>query len=97
MISRLDENLELTEFKKLCAYLPGKAKTFLSLARYSDMLMKRQVLIGGFDNAADKKAFMNVFKMLYPEYWLQEVSKIVKFFCMSANPIHADCDWKEFF
>ncbi len=44
----------------------------------------------------DKRAFMNIFKLMYPEYWVQECSKLVKFFCISDHPV-TDIDWKDFF
>lgn len=40
---------------------------------------------------------MNVFKLVYPEYWVQEISKIVKFFCMSPDGEESNLDWKDFF
>lgn len=55
------------------------------------------MLVGGFDSLADKRAFMNTFKLIYPDYWVQETSKIIKFFCLSPDPKDAECDWKEYF
>jgi hypothetical protein len=40
---------------------------------------------------------MNVFKMIFPDYWVQETSKIVKFFVISKDSAEADTDWKEYF
>ena len=96
LVSRLDASLDLSEFKKICSLIPGKPKNFHRLSKYSEVLLKRQVLIGGFDSITDKKAFLNTFKMIYPDYWIQETSKIVKFFCLSNDPKDSDCDWKEF-
>lgn len=96
LVSRMDRNVDPVELKKVCSLMPGKPKLFLSLARYSSTLLKRQVLIGGFDTIQDKRVFMNVFKMLFPEYLTQEVSKLIKVFCLRA-PEEIDCDWKDFF
>jgi len=39
---------------------------------------------------------MNLFKMLYPDYWMHECSRYFKFFLINFGGI-PDCDWKEFF
>lgn len=40
---------------------------------------------------------MNVFRLIYPEYWLHEFSKLSKFFCISNESGDSDCDWKDIF
>lgn len=97
VVSRLDRNIDINEFKKLCTILPGKAKQFYNVAKYSDALFKKSVIVGGFDNLADKRSFLNVFKLVFPEYWIQETSKILKFFCLTNDESETDCDWKEYF
>lgn len=50
LISRMDSHLDINEFKKICTILPGKSKAQYSLARHSDLLFKKQVIVTGFDN-----------------------------------------------
>lgn len=97
VVSRLDKNADIGEFRKISAIIPGKAKQFYSLARYSDSLLKRQFVVGGFDSVPDKRSFINTFKLLYPEYLIQETSKILKFFCMTTVEAETECDWREYF
>ena len=85
MISRMDRHVDPLEFKKLLPYLPGKPKTLFSLAKYSDHLLYRSLLVSGFDTPQDKRLFMHVFRMLYPDYWVQETSKILKFFILTPD------------
>ena len=84
LVSRLDQRLDFNEFKKVCLMIPGRPKTFFSFAYYSQLVLKKQVLIGGFENPVDKRAFASAFRQLYPDYWLHEVSKIIKFFHVTA-------------
>lgn len=39
---------------------------------------------------------MNVFKIVYPEFIVQEFSKNLSAFIMHGNPIDGDVDYKEF-
>ncbi|CDW88387.1 UNKNOWN [Stylonychia lemnae] len=94
LLSRLDRELDMKEFAKLCSNV-GKPKEFFKLARYSE-LMKGQVLIT-FDSVQDKRYFMNVMRIVYPDFLSQELSKIVKFFCMSQFQEEKEIDWKDFF
>lgn len=80
IVSRLERELDVKEFTKLCSNI-GKPKEFFKLARYNE-LMKGQILIT-FDSISDKRYFINVFRIVYPDYITQELSKIVKFFCIS--------------
>jgi hypothetical protein len=49
---------------------------------------QRQALLL-FDNLPEKRQFMNLFKMLYPDYWVQEIGKTVKFFIFSTDELDA--------
>eukprot|EP00347_Sterkiella_histriomuscorum_P018016 403347107 len=94
LISRLERELDMKEFTKLCSNI-GKPKEFYKLARHTE-LMKAQVLIV-FDSVQDKRYFMNVFRIVYPDYIAQELSKIVKIFCISLFQEEMEIDWKDFF
>ena len=94
IVYRLEKNLDLSEFKKICANI-GKPKQFYSLARYSEQ-MGKQVIIG-FDNPQDKKYFANLFRIVFPDFIIQEMSKVIKLFCMSMDANDSDLDWKDFF
>jgi len=45
----------------------------------------------------EKRQFLNLYKLLYPEYWVQEIGKTVKFFIMAVEEQDAVCNWKELF
>lgn len=81
LISRLEKDLDMKEFIKLCSNI-GKPKDFIKLARYTE-LMFGQVIVT-FDNVQDKRYFINVFRIVFPDFIVLEVSKIVKLFCISA-------------
>ncbi len=93
----------MIEFKKICDHIAGKPKTvagqvipYYSIAHYSDYVWNRQALLI-FDNLPEKRQFLNLFKLLYPDYWVQEISKTVKFFIMSTDEQDSQSNWKEFF
>ena len=69
----------------------------LAIAKYSDIIFKKQAIVGGFSSLQEMRTFMNVFRLMYPEYWLHEFSKISKFFCISNDMSDSDCDWKDIF
>lgn len=39
---------------------------------------------------------MNIFKLMFPDFWVQECSKFVKFFCITDSPV-TEIDWKDYF
>ena len=103
LVSRLDKNVDIMEFKKLCDHINGKPKVvagqpipYYTLAHYSEYVWQRQALLL-FDNLPEKRQFLNLFKMLYPDYWVQEIGKTVKFFIMSTDEQDAQCNWKDLF
>jgi len=49
-VGGLERGVDINEIKKICNLIPGKAKLFSSIARYSDSLFGKQLLIGGFDS-----------------------------------------------
>jgi len=83
LVSRLEKDLEMKEFQLMCNHL-GKPKQFYKLARFSEVWL-RQVLIA-FDNPQDKKHFLFVFRIVFPDFLVQELSKSVKAFCMTKDP-----------
>lgn len=41
---------------------------------------------------------MNVFRLIFPDFIVQEMSKIIKVFCMTPDiSPDTDLDWKDFF
>lgn len=97
MVNKLDNQLDIEEFKKICQHMQGKPKTFYKVARGNEVgVFGRQALVGGFDSTQEKRVFLNLFKMLYPDYWVHEVSRYVKFFFITQEQV-PDIDWKEFF
>lgn len=77
--------------------MQGKPKNFYKVARGNEIgVFGRQALVGGFDSTQEKRVFINLFKMLYPDYWAHEVSRFVKFFFITQEQV-PDIDWKEFF
>lgn len=70
----------MKEFTKLCSNI-GKPKEFYKLARFTE-LMRSQVIIL-FDSPQDKRYFMKVFGIVFPDFITQEISKIIKLFCIS--------------
>jgi hypothetical protein len=59
-------------------------------------LWKRQALLI-IENLAEKRQFMNLYRMMFPDWWVQETGKIVKFFIMSTDENDVVTDWKELF
>jgi hypothetical protein len=59
-------------------------------------LWKRQTLLI-IENLAEKRQFMNLYRMMFPDWWVQETGKIVKFFIMSTDENDVVTDWKELF
>lgn len=82
IVHRLPANLHFEEFKKVVSHI-GKPKSFVQLARTTETLLK-SVLIG-FDSVQDKRYFMNVFKIVFPDFIVQELSKVLKIFVMNLN------------
>jgi hypothetical protein len=81
LVNKLDNQVDIEEFKKICQHMQGKPKTFYKVARGNEIgVFGRQALVGGFDSTQEKRVFLNLFKMLYPDYWVHEVSRYVKFF-----------------
>jgi len=93
LISRLEKDLDMKEFVKLCQNI-GKPKEFIKLARYTE-LMLGQVIVT-FDSVPDKRYFMNVFRIIFPDFLVQEVSKIIKAICVTAFEEEKEMDWKDF-
>ena len=97
LVNRLDRQVDIEEFKKICQHIQGKPKTFYKVARENEVsVFGRQAVIGGFDSTQEKRIFTTLFKMLYPDYWAHEISRYVKFFFITHDEV-PDIDWKEFF
>ena len=86
LVNRLDKQVDIEEFKKICQHIHGKPKTFYKVARDNEVgVFGRQALVGGFDSTQEKRIFLSFFKMLYPDYWVHEVSRYVKFFFITLD------------
>lgn len=97
LINRLDKQFDIEEFKKICQHINGKPKNFFKIARANEVsVFGRQAVVGGFDSTQEKRSFLNLFKMLYPDYWAHEISRYIKFFIITLDQV-PDLDWKEFF
>lgn len=89
----MEKDLDLKEFGRLCSNI-GKPKEFIKLARYTDQLLGQAII--QFDTPQDKRYFANVFRAVFPDYIVQEMSKILKIFVISINGEEKEMDWKDY-
>jgi len=77
IISGISYNFKLQHFKNICTTM-GKPQEFHVLLGFQPLL-KRSIIVS-FNSVNDKRHFMHVFRVVFPDLTVQEIFKALKVF-----------------